>query len=74
MFRVDVEEEERDVFDVPALRQNLNLLLDMTEEGIRRNDSQVKTLKVGISCATCFSCCHSVIYDFVSGSNNCARI
>lgn len=38
----------RKKFDVPELSYNLNLLLDMTEEEIIRNDRQTKFLKVGI--------------------------
>ncbi|VDM53642.1 unnamed protein product [Angiostrongylus costaricensis] len=36
---------DRDVFDVPELMHNLNLLVDLTEESIRRNDSQLKSIK-----------------------------
>ncbi|KAK6019439.1 hypothetical protein OSTOST_14924 [Ostertagia ostertagi] len=36
---------DRDVFDVPELMHNLNLLVDLTEENIRRNDSQLKSIK-----------------------------
>ncbi|WKX93617.1 hypothetical protein Q1695_011129 [Nippostrongylus brasiliensis] len=36
---------DREVFDVPELIHNLNLLVDLTEESIRRNDSQLKTVK-----------------------------
>ncbi|KJH43692.1 g-patch domain protein [Dictyocaulus viviparus] len=36
---------DRDVFDVPELMYNLNLLVDLTEESIRRNDSQLKSVK-----------------------------
>ncbi|EGT36093.1 CBN-STIP-1 protein [Caenorhabditis brenneri] len=40
-----VDEEERTVFDVPELLHNLNLLVDMTEEGIRRSNQQLISLK-----------------------------
>ncbi|VDO20771.1 unnamed protein product [Heligmosomoides polygyrus] len=36
---------DREVFDVPELMHNLNLLVDVTEEKIRRNDSQLKSTK-----------------------------
>uniref|UniRef100_A0A1I7X9I8 G-patch domain-containing protein n=1 Tax=Heterorhabditis bacteriophora TaxID=37862 RepID=A0A1I7X9I8_HETBA len=36
---------DRDVFDVPELMHNLNLLVDLTEENIRRNDYQLRTIK-----------------------------
>lgn len=40
-----VDEEERTVFDVPELLHNLNLLVDLTEEGIRRSNQQLISLK-----------------------------
>ncbi|CAI2327742.1 unnamed protein product [Caenorhabditis sp. 36 PRJEB53466] len=40
-----VDEEERTVFDVPELIHNLNLLVDLTEEGIRRSNQQLIGLK-----------------------------
>ncbi|EPB67440.1 g-patch domain protein [Ancylostoma ceylanicum] len=36
---------DRENFDVPELMHNLNLLVDLTEESIRRNDSQLKSIK-----------------------------
>ncbi|VDM81621.1 unnamed protein product [Strongylus vulgaris] len=36
---------DRENFDVPELMHNLNLLVDLTEESIRRNDHQLKTIK-----------------------------
>ncbi|KAF1765251.1 hypothetical protein GCK72_005203 [Caenorhabditis remanei] len=40
-----VDEEERTVFDVPELLHNLNLLVDLTEEGIRRSNQQLIAVK-----------------------------
>lgn len=40
-----VDDEERTVFDVPELIHNLNLLVDLTEEGIRRSNQQLISLK-----------------------------
>lgn len=40
-----VDDEERTVFDVPELIHNLNLLVDLTEEGIRRSNHQLQGLK-----------------------------
>ncbi|VDK84275.1 unnamed protein product [Cylicostephanus goldi] len=39
---------DRENFDVPELMHNLNLLVDLTEESIRRNDHQLKTIKVSV--------------------------
>ncbi|MFH4981967.1 hypothetical protein AB6A40_008676 [Gnathostoma spinigerum] len=45
--RVEQElEDEHRAFDVPELTYNINMLLDMTEETIRRNDRQIRYLKV----------------------------
>ncbi|CAB3405543.1 unnamed protein product [Caenorhabditis bovis] len=41
----EIDTEKREVFDVPELLHNLNLLVDLTEEGIRRNNHQLITLK-----------------------------
>uniref|UniRef100_A0A8R1HS39 Septin and tuftelin-interacting protein 1 homolog n=1 Tax=Caenorhabditis japonica TaxID=281687 RepID=A0A8R1HS39_CAEJA len=41
----NVDEEERSVFDVPELVHNLNLLVDLTEESIRRSNQQLLGLK-----------------------------
>ncbi|PIC46316.1 hypothetical protein B9Z55_006048 [Caenorhabditis nigoni] len=40
-----IDEEERTVFDVPELLHNLNLLVDLTEEGIRRSNQQLISIK-----------------------------
>lgn len=47
------ENGERTRFDVPELMHNLNSLVDLTEEEIRRNDREIRFLKVEInkSCA-----------------------
>ncbi|KAE9555814.1 hypothetical protein FO519_001028 [Halicephalobus sp. NKZ332] len=37
--------QERRKFDIPELTQNINMLLDLTEEEIKRNDRQIKLLK-----------------------------
>lgn len=39
-------ETDRKKFDVPELMHNLNMLLDLTEDEIRRNDRHVRFLKV----------------------------
>lgn len=44
---------------MPELMHNLNLLVDVTEEKIRRNDSQLKSTKV------CFICDLFVLYNLV---------
>lgn len=44
-FRVDTEEENLQNFDVKEIRHNLNLLLDMTEQNIRRSNGQLRSLK-----------------------------
>lgn len=45
-FRSEQSEPVSAAFDVPELRHNLNLIVDLTEEEIRRNDHQLKSLKV----------------------------
>jgi hypothetical protein len=40
---------ERHAFDIPELAYNLNLLVDITEEEIIRNDRQLKFLRVSCS-------------------------
>ncbi|CAD6198615.1 unnamed protein product [Caenorhabditis auriculariae] len=40
-----VDTGDRDTFDVPELMHNINLLIDLTEESIRRNDHQLRSIK-----------------------------
>ena len=37
--------QEKRKFDIPELTQNINMLLDLTEEEIKRNDRQIKLLR-----------------------------
>ncbi|CAI5443303.1 unnamed protein product [Caenorhabditis angaria] len=39
------DDEKREVFDVPELIHNLNLLVDLTEESIRRKNQQIISIK-----------------------------
>lgn len=46
MFRAPEPETDRVNFDIPELMYNLNTLIDLTEDEIRRNNRELKFLEV----------------------------